>query len=631
MAGVAASVSSLFAQTSLYTHDFNETDGFNGWVVENLGTSPEEWTIRAINPGFLTTGDNGTMFAYGFNAQAGAYHDGNTRVTSTAINTTGHDIVFMQFEHIFAFQVSNDAVGTIEVSNDSTNWEVVATIDEQNTDPELYKVDLGATAANQATVYVRLTYDSYGDYYWIVDDLEVFAPAPGSDIVVEGLSIASYEDINASPFTNTLSVFNDGTVEITEVEVEISVNGGAATTENITGLNIGKLASGTIELPALATPNAGFYNVQATITTVNGAADNNTANNSASNGLIAYDGANAMDRVPFYEIFTSSTCAPCRPGNQNYHSIVDNFDKDSYVSIKYQQNFPGTGDPYATAESIARRGYYSINSIPRMEANGGWDQNATSFTNSLHNQFSELPAVATMDGEYTVDYDGQSVSYNFDITPSFDLPEGSATLYIAIVENTTYDNRKTNGETEFESVMKKMIPGIDGQPIMALTAGQATNVSGTYVFQGDYRLPNDGQPASHINHDTEHSVEEFEDLHVIAWIQHDASKTVLQAGNLFNTRTSVTDLSKAQVEEVSVYPNPAKDQFTVSFDLLNNADVTLNVVNMAGQVVDTKAVTAPAGNVMVEFGANQLPNGNYTVQVVAEGEVIATSKVVVAH
>merc|ERR1711974_64907 len=98
------------------------------------------------------------------------------------------------------------------------------------------------------------------------------------------------------------------------------------------------------------------------------------------------------------------TCAPCRPGNENYHSIVDNLDKDSYVSIKYQQNFPGTGDPYATAESIARRGYYSINSIPRMEANGGWDQNATSFTNNLHNQFSELPAVATMDGEYTVDY-----------------------------------------------------------------------------------------------------------------------------------------------------------------------------------------------------------------------------------
>ena len=54
---------------------------------------------------------------------------------------------------------------------------------------------------------------------------------------------------------------------------------------------------------------------------------------------------------------------------------------DEYNSIKYQVDFPGWGD--YTTEVGNRRGFYSINRIPRVEIDGGWDQNSLNLTQAV--------------------------------------------------------------------------------------------------------------------------------------------------------------------------------------------------------------------------------------------------------
>ena len=55
----------------------------------------------------------------------------------------------------------------------------------------------------------------------------------------------------------------------------------------------------------------------------------------------------------------------------------------------------------------------------------------------------------------------------------------------------------------------------------------------TYTFQGNYRLPSNGQAANIIDHTKEHSVENFENLRAVVWIQ-DGNKAVHQSSYAFD-------------------------------------------------------------------------------------------------
>lgn len=111
---------------------------------------------------------------------------------------------------------------------------------------------------------------------------------------------------------------------------------------------------------------------------------------------------NVVDKIAprkiLNEIFTSSTCAPCVPGNANYIKVTDGLTQ--HATIKYQVYFPGTGDPYCTQEVRDRASYYMPTnlSVPRMEVDGGWDGNASSFTSALYEQFSAKPAFLEITG-----------------------------------------------------------------------------------------------------------------------------------------------------------------------------------------------------------------------------------------
>ena len=80
--------------------------------------------------------------------------------------------------------------------------------------------------------------------------------------------------------------------------------------------------------------------------------------------LVSSDGKVLQQRVvesrrgtvllkPLYEVFTSSTCGPCAYANPILDAVLE-ANPGTHSLVKYQMNWPGSGDPYYTAEGGVR-------------------------------------------------------------------------------------------------------------------------------------------------------------------------------------------------------------------------------------------------------------------------------------
>ena len=80
--------------------------------------------------------------------------------------------------------------------------------------------------------------------------------------------------------------------------------------------------------------------------------------------------------------------------------------------------------------------------------------------------------------------------------------------------------------------------------------------------------------------------------------------TVLSVGNLTN------------VDDLKVYPNPTNNQFTVDIDLASSDEVTIDMVNVVGQVVKTQDLGTRSSGLNREYiDVNDLPQGLYFMNI----------------
>jgi hypothetical protein len=436
------------------------------------------------------------------------------------------------------------------------------------------------------------------------------------------VSIDMKEDlIRANAPFDVLGIFrNVGKNAITKYQLFYRVNGGTPVKVIKSGTNIASGSYYNFNNSDSWTPaTAGKYTIEVWTEMPNDMTDGNTDNDKLTMEVTVHD--DVVQRLPLYEIFTSSTCGPCRPGNENFHSVIKG-KQDECVYIKYQQSWPGTGDPYCTAESNTRRNFYGVNSIPRMELDGEWDQNAQSFTSNIHNDYTSRPAFMGISGTYSVRWDGM-VSATVEVDPLKDY-SGNNTLFVALVEGTTYLNKKSNGESEFTSVMKKMLSGASGTSLGTLTKGSKVSKTFSHDFNGSYTLPPNGQSANWPNLNSVHTIENWDDLFVVMWVQNMNTKEVYQAGRASQMTLGVKELEDEN--SVSVYPNPTAGVSTVEFNLAAGSDVTIEVTNSLGQVVKVKELGfVNPGAQSNELSLEGMNDGIYFVNVkTANGSVTKT-------
>lgn len=503
--------------------------------------------------------------------------------------------------------------------------ETLIDVARENTDGIYRSLDLSAYAGE--TVYLAWINDSNDQYILLIDDIQV-AEYPSVKVssvanLTQGYNLDS-DNINLAA-----SFISEGHANITSADFNYTIDGGAIMTENITGLDLPLLGIGEISLSNGANLSPGKHAINAWLSNVNG---ENVTSDTLSFDVSVMAEADAKDRVVLLESFTSSTCPPCLPGNVNMYSQIDLMSpSDKPLVLQIHQNFPGAGDPYCTTESVNRRGYYGINSIPDVTLNGNFLQiNSQSITAAQMTSANNDPGFISIDAEYMLNPDNQSIRIYGSYTTAAEILDDTR-LMIAIFETIAYDNVGGNGETEFPTIVKKYYPNEMGMTIPANTpVNTPIEFDVEYVFQGDYRLPADGQTANRIDHDTEHSVEDFNNLRAALWIEYPTDLFVLNAYEATEGTISADDLPKV-VTSLRTFPNPASEMVTINLDLAEAANLNIDIIDIKGQLVSNVATNVQGiqGNQNFVWNVGNAPAGNYFVRIRTDKSEVTTKVSVV--
>lgn len=440
----------------------------------------------------------------------------------------------------------------------------------------------------------------------------MYGVQPANDVAVNSIDLPKFAQKNSN-ITIKGSLTNYGATSLSSFKLNYTVGTDATKTMLVTGLDIPSSGSYdfTHNIP-YSTNTPGDYAVNVWISNPNGGADGDSSNNFKSSSLTIVN--STVPRKVLHEIYTSSTCPPCNPGNAKLKSVLDGY-VGQWNTIKYQVNFPSTGDPYYTSEVGTRFSYYTANFAPWLVVDGSstWgasDANANSYTGPFFEAKAAMPSLASITANFV--RTGSTVTVSGNVTPVQSFSNTGLKLRIAVVETRTVKNIKTNGETEFFNVMKKMLPSAAGTAV-SFVPGTAVPYTQSFTFPGSYRLPADGQAANIINLASENSVEEFGNLFAIVFLQDDNDKTVWQSASTApDGALAVTEINELGL---NLFPNPAKNSFEVTFNG-NSSNGTVRIVDMNGREVLNQNVNSLNGVI----NCDNLTNGLYFVELNVAGK-----------
>lgn len=498
---------------------------------------------------------------------------------------------------------SNGVIYLAIVLEESTN-KVYTVWQRSNSEPQTLTVgiQLSATQAVQVATSPAVTVPNLADLTPADNGYYEFGPGTQAVRDISGRAIRLPRTAAKQSNVTIQGAFqNLGTQTVTNVTANYRINNGPVVSAPMTGLSVAYLDTASFVHPTPWVPTTGgVHRVRAWFSNINGGVDQNFTNDTLRTSVVVAD--STMQRTVVEEDFTSSTCGPCRLGNINTRAInTQPVNRGKFVEIKYQQNFPAPGDdPYQSAESISRRGYYGINAIPYMLLDGGWNQNSQSYTAGILNQFRARPAMARVGGSYTVL--NNTVTANATVKPLFAVPAGRLVAHMAIVERETVLNFRTNGETRFFDVMKKMMPNQNGTTLPALASGQVYSLNQSFTFPAP-TLPLSWQ-----------YVEHFDSLRVVVFVQDLVTKEVYQGGYL-TLRTPLATRTSQTGPAFSLAPNPAAGRTTLYVTLARPETVRVEVLDAVGRrVLDRPAQHMTAGAQELPLDLGPRPAGLYTVR-----------------
>ena len=384
------------------------------------------------------------------------------------------------------------------------------------------------------------------------------------------------------------TIKNNGSDSIAAYDVVYTINGGTAvaaytvipTSPILTGATGSFTHNVTADLSVV-----GAYDIHVTISNINGGSGDTIAINDTLTKTIN-SLSQLIQKKVLHEVLTSSTCAPCATANPAIDAVVYNNNETKSTLIKYQVSWPGAGDPYQNQESADRVTYYGTTGVPDFKVDGENTESGTAYTQAKLDAYALAPAIATVSG--TATFAGTSMDVNIDFNAIADI-SGTLVAQIAVIEKQTVLNVGNNGETEFNNVMMKFIPGTSGTAIT------------------DFATPYSAQNVTLSQNLTGTNIEWIGDLRVVAWLQDNATKKVYQSEYIDVTST----VADAGITEISTVASGC--------GLPSSNDITFTVHN--GGYVDLTGVVV---SYTIGGGTAQTVNVPGTLVVGADETVTVT-------
>ena len=218
------------------------------------------------------------------------------------------------------------------------------------------------------------------------------------------------------------------------------------------------------------------------------------------------------ERVLLFECFTNTSCGPCAQQNPALDALISN-NGDRVAAIKYHMSWPGADDPmylHNTVDNDARRGVYNISAVPHTVVDGIRFSNQPGYLNqSTVNNWLAIESPLEMRLAYELDETAGVITVHVMGRASSDIA-GNCKLYVGVIEKEIHYNTApgSNGERDFYSVMKKLLPAASGTFIGEMKADDYFAYSFSWEWANVYNV---------------------DQLDAIAWVQNQNTKEVYQA------------------------------------------------------------------------------------------------------
>lgn len=466
-------------------------------------------------------------------------------------------------------------------SGNITSSTVLLTVASAETTPTVKTINLSAYATQ--TVYIGWRNNSYDMFLLAVDDVEVKS-LQNNDAAITSINTPAIVAAGNTNITGTVK--NVGYNVITSFDVTYKIDGGVASAVYpVTGQSIAMDATYDFTHNVPASLAVGSHTIEVTISNVNGTTDPNPADNVLTKNVSV--ASQTVPKMCLFEGFSSSTCPPCATWNSTFNPWAAANDANMNY-IKYQVDWPSTGDPYYIAQAGDRVNYYGVTGVPDMYANGA--SMTTLSTSALNAAVAQAAAENTpFNISCTPTYTGNVVSIPVTINPYVTI--SGLKVQVVVCEKITTGNVGSNGETEWHHVMMQMLP---------TSAGAAVNFTDGAAYTNT--LTKDMSTTF---------VEEMSDLVVVVFIQDDASKQVLQSKSF---SIVILGIGENTMNNPSfwIYPNPFSNNTNVEFSIAKTENASFGVYNLIGEKVLSIDETAyGAGTHTVTINANDLSQGVY--------------------
>lgn len=302
---------------------------------------------------------------------------------------------------------------------------------------------------------------------------------------------------------------------------------------------------------------------------------------------IGFSAFSQSQRTVLIEKGSNASCGPCAAQNPAFKVLLD-ANTDKVVSIKYQWFFPGF-DPMNEHNPTEANGrfstYYGQNGVPTAMIDGTvptfpggnpYDGAPAGFTQGLID--TRHAATSPFDIELTYSLTPETITVTATTTCT-EAASGNLKLRIAVVEkHIEFDSAPgSNGETDFYNIMKKFLPNADG-----VTMASSYAVGETFTTTQSWNLAN---------------VYDINEIAVVAFIQNDANKEVMQAKmaeNIPVVPAFTTDAVASSISGVAGFS--CEGSITPSVTIQNYGSAPLTSLNIAYEINGTTGSIPWTGN-----------------------------------
>ena len=439
----------------------------------------------------------------------------------------------------------------------------------------------------------------------LVDNIRITVPAFDAVAMVQ-------HNVPALAFTNSPvtiggSFRNLGLNAVATGNLNYRVNGGPTTSQPYSG-SVASFATDAFTFTSNFTPNnAGSYSVEIWMSALNGTTVGSDTLTASIN--VVDPAPPVQSNLVIYEHFTNASCPPCATANPLFQALLL-ANNSEVTSVKHHTSWPGVDPMYSfnTGDPTSRVNYYGITGVPAVRLGNMLSSNPASITQAnLDDNIANLPSNWYYNINTTIN--GSTLVVTGSVRGKSTQANTDNKLWLYLVEDPiNYAAAPgTNGEREFPSVLRKILPTANG--INCGNGSQNTTINASYPLSPTFVRDN---------------------LYLLAFVQANGTKesnkgVKIKLGNSLNT-TSVADLTEGN-DLLSVYPNPSKEVLNVRAGRQNGE---VMVQNALGQTVYTANLSTEEGNLRIATGEWQ--EGLYLVHLKGtQGQILGTRKVLVRH